>query len=125
MKREITTILMILYTSTALGMGVHFHFCRGQVAGVSLLNNGDYPGCSCDTQETPQECCTDYVVFQKADFHYAPSDAVPAFFSMPLVPFIRAAQPVPFREVQELRYHDRFDKSRSGSIFLLIRVLRI
>jgi len=61
MKRFLTTILSILYMSSALCLTVHVHYCMGKFAGVGFTHNdeGRCGKCGMKKIERSKGCCKD------------------------------------------------------------------
>lgn len=81
MKKILAILLLIIYTSSAVGITVNFHYCQGQLAKVSFLNFEGQKDCACNPQNMPKGCCKDDLVYQKADKHNV-------IQAVPLVKFI-------------------------------------
>lgn len=70
MKKILTIIILVIYTSSALGMAsINYHYCNGQLAQVSFLNFDDKSGCSCNPDAMPKGCCKDELLCQRVDSH--------------------------------------------------------
>lgn len=129
MKKIAAIFLLTIYTSTALGVAINFHYCQGHLAHVSFLNFGVKTGCSCNPDAMPKGCCKDELLFKKADNH----KTVPAPCTINIVSFTPDLPPVSNLHdlvLQEGSYSsDNFDnhfkRSCPQPIYLLIRVFRI
>ncbi|MBS1753932.1 MAG: hypothetical protein JST34_07775 [Bacteroidetes bacterium] len=70
MKKFISILLLVLYSSTAFSVAVDIHFCAGKFSGIAIPGIGINPHCGCDhSSQTHKNCCTDKIVFSKADNH--------------------------------------------------------
>jgi hypothetical protein len=70
MKKFISILLLVLYSSTSFAVVVDIHFCAGRFSGIAIPGIGLNPHCGCDhSSKTHKSCCTDKVVFSKADKH--------------------------------------------------------
>ena len=69
MNRLIAIILLTIYTSTAFGVVINYHYCRGHLTNVSFLNFHKLEGCGCNPQNMEKGCCKDKIQYQKADNH--------------------------------------------------------
>ena len=68
-KKLIAIFLLTVYTATAFGVPVNYHYCNGHLALVSFLNFGGKSGCSCNKDAMPKGCCKDEMHYKKADSH--------------------------------------------------------
>jgi hypothetical protein len=62
-------LLLLIYTNTALGASVNFHYCSGHLSHISIINFGGKTGCSCNPEAMPKGCCKDKLISTKADIH--------------------------------------------------------
>jgi len=69
MKIMIAISLLILYTSSAFGIAVNFHYCDNHISKISVLNFGGHPGCNCNPHGGPMSCCKDVVNCCLSDKH--------------------------------------------------------
>ena len=131
MKKLLAIFLLIIYASTALGgIIVNFHYCKGQLAHVSLLNFGGKAGCSCNPDSMPKDCCKDKTLYKKSDNHKTVQESSTINTISSFTPDLP-----PVNVLHSLALHgcgygsDNFtnDVNRScpQPIYLLIRVFRI
>lgn len=70
MKKIITILFLMIYSSTAFAVTLDIHFCAGKFSEIILLNLGDKPQCGCDhSNPTHTDCCSDKIVLSKTDIH--------------------------------------------------------
>lgn len=129
MKKLSAIFLLIIYTSTALGAAINFHYCSGHLAHISVLNFGGKTGCSCNPEVMPKDCCKDKLLYSKVDNH----KPIQASYTVNIISFTPDLPPVTNLHNFNLREDnsdaDSFYKYvRRGfpdPIYLLIRVFRI
>ncbi len=68
-KELIVIFLITVYTATAFGVAINYHYCSGHLAHVSLLNFGGKSGCACNRKDMAKDCCKDELRYGKADNH--------------------------------------------------------
>lgn len=69
MKKIISILLLVLYSSTAFAITMDVHYCASKFSGISLIGYGG-PHCGCDhSNSTHKGCCTDKIVSLKTDNH--------------------------------------------------------
>lgn len=68
-KKIWVILLLIIYTSAALGATINFHYCKGHLSHISVLNVGGKAGCACNPDAMPKGCCEDKLITSKADNH--------------------------------------------------------
>jgi hypothetical protein len=128
-KKLWAIFLLIVYTSTALGASVNFHFCNGHLAHVSVLNFGGKTGCSCNPDAMPKGCCKDKLIYSQTDKH----NSNPASYTISSISFVPELPPVTnlldlglyspaLNSDNSYKYVRR---SFPDPIYLLIRVFRI
>ena len=69
MKKALAILLLIIYSSTAFGTVVNFHYCGKSLEKISLLNFGNRNTCPCDTGNTPMDCCKNVIHYFKTGKH--------------------------------------------------------
>ena len=69
MKKILAIFLLLIYTSSAFGIAVDYHYCDGQLTHVSLLNFSDHNSCKCNSSDMPQGCCKDKMLYLKGNDH--------------------------------------------------------
>ena len=129
MKKLFAIFLILIYTSTALGMSINYHFCKGHLAHVTVLNFGGKTGCSCNPEAMPKGCCQDKLLYSKVDNH----KSIQASYTINAISFIPHFPPVTdlcnFNLQAGNSNSDSFYKyvrrNFSKPIYLLIRVFRI
>lgn len=77
MKKIFAIFLLLIYTGSAFGIAVDYHFCNGQLTDVSLLHFSDHTGCKCNPSDMPKGCCKDKMVFLKGNDHKSSSIVYP------------------------------------------------
>ena len=81
---------LFIYTSTALGASVNFHYCSGHLAHISIINFGGKTGCSCNPDAMPKGCCEDKLISSKADNH----NSIQAVYTINKISFLPELPPV-------------------------------
>ena len=69
MKKIAAIFLLIVYISTSFGTAINYHYCKGHLTKVSVLNFDGYRGCDCNSTDMPKDCCKDKLKYEKADNH--------------------------------------------------------
>ena len=69
MKKIAAIFLLTVYVSTAFGTAINFHYCKGHLTKVSILNFGSHDKCNCNPTDVPKDCCKDKLKYEKADNH--------------------------------------------------------
>lgn len=69
MKKTIAILLLFIYTVSAFGIAVNYHYCDGYLSGVKVLNFGGKGDCKCDATGIPKDCCKDKLLYIKGDDH--------------------------------------------------------
>jgi hypothetical protein len=123
-------ILLFVYTSTALGATINFHFCKGHLSHVSILNVGGKIGCACNTDAMPKGCCEDKLISAKADNH----NSVQPLYTINKISFAPELLPVNNNLPDLVLYSSSVNSDNSQNyvrrscpdpIYLLNRVFRI
>lgn len=130
MKKLGAIFLLFIYTGTALGASINFHYCKGHLAHVSVLNFGGKAGCSCNPEAMPKGCCEDKLLVSKADNH----NSIQAYHIANVISFAPHLPPVNYLQNLILNsggfnddnsYTKYVKRSCPDPIYLLIRVFRI
>lgn len=130
MKKLGAIFLLFIYTSTALGASINFHFCKGHLAHISVLNFGGKAGCSCNPEAMPKGCCADKLLVSKADNH----NSIQASYIVNTISFAPHLPPVNYLQNLILNsggfnadntWTKYVKRSCPDPIYLLIRVFRI
>lgn len=90
MKKIGAIFLLIIYTSTALGAAINFHYCSGHLAHISVLNVGGKTGCSSNPDTMPKGCCEDKLLYSKTD----KCNSNPASYTISSISFLPEIPPV-------------------------------
>ena len=121
-------LLLTIYTGSAVGISINYHYCHGHLTKISLLNFGNKGGCGCNPKEMPKGCCKDELKYLKIDNHKTIQIAQTSeFVSLAIEPIpSNNYYPIPPIDV----YHSNLNKngiqrSCPQPIFLLNRVFRI
>ncbi|HET9431664.1 MAG TPA: hypothetical protein VFO70_10840 [Chitinophagaceae bacterium] len=128
MKKSIAIFLVLLYASTALGTVIDFHYCKGNLARISILNYGGISGCCCYPKNMPEDCCKDQIQFEKADTHETVQQvALLYYLSIPAKPHVGNNYHItPFQNGYTSRLmNESVSRTCSELIYLLDGVLRI
>lgn len=130
MKRILAIIILIIYTSSALGMVcIDYHYCNGQLAQVSFLNFDDKSGCSCNPDAMPKGCCKDELLCQKVDSHKTVQESytINTGLFTPDLPSVSNLHNLVLQEdgYNPENFYNNVGRSFSQPIYLLIRVFRI
>lgn len=128
-KKVAAIILLIVYTSTALGVGVSIHYCQGYRSHISFLSFGGKSPCACSSDAMPKDCCKDELLSNKVDNH----KVVQASYTVDTISFTPDFPPVNdlhHNQISQECGHnsDNFsprDWRSPNPIFLLNRVFRI
>lgn len=126
MKKIAAILLLTVYVSTAFGTAINFHYCKGHLTKVSILNFGSPDKCNCNPTDIPKDCCKDKVKYEKADNH----NIVQAVQVSELISL--SAEP-PFEYIYDsikvieasVTINPLNQRSHPDPIFLFIRVFRI
>lgn len=126
-KKLVTIILILVYSMSALGMPVRYHYCNDWLTALSISVKTHHD-CPCNTSGAAAGCCKDKVFYLKGDSHRGGSQ----FLQADPMNGLQTDPPVLItlsvfkndEEVFGLPYE--FTKSRSlHPIFLLNKTLRI
>lgn len=128
MKKIITIFLLFIYTATAFGIAVNYHYCGGHLSGIKVLNFGSDDGCKCNPADMPKDCCKDKMLYFKGDNHKSStvSDiALPGSLAGD-IPLTQATLLLPkeFRSISVLTF-DFVRQKSPQPLFLLNGVIRI
>ena len=127
MKKILAIFLLIIYASTAFGTVVSFHYCGKSLIEMSFPEFGAVKSCICDPENGPMDCCTNKLLFQKADNHKSVNSLlIPdmSFFHFTRLPLININLSVDAYNHNEI-IRDSFPPHLPGPIYLLDRVIRI
>jgi len=69
MKKIFAIFLLLIYTGSAFGIAVDYHYCSGHLTHVTILNFGTQGDCKCNSSEMPQGCCKDKMLYLKGSEH--------------------------------------------------------
>lgn len=129
MKKLLALVLILIYTSTALGgILVNFHYCKGHLAHVSLLNFGGKSRCGCNPEDMPKDCCKDELLLKKADNHKTVQESytINTISFGPDLPLVNDLHDLFVQSIYRSDIiHNYFWRSSSQPIYLQIRVFRI
>lgn len=128
MKKFGAIFFLIIYTSTALGETINFHYCSGHLTHISVLNIGGKTSCSCNPDAMPKGCCKDNL-YSKADKHYSN----PASYTISSITFLPGIPPahnlfdlVLYNSFLNTHNFDKYvRRSCQNPIYLRNRVFRI
>jgi hypothetical protein len=129
-KKLLAILSILIYTSTALGgIVVNFHYCKGRLAHISLLNFGGKAGCACNPENIPMDCCKDELLYERADDHRSVQGSY-TFNAILFTPELPPADGLHNQFVQESTYapgnfYKDVRRSCPEPIYLLNRVFRI
>ena len=126
MKKIVAIFFLIVYVSTAFGTAINYHYCKGHLTKISVLNFGGHGGCNCNPKDMPKDCCKDKLLYEKADNHRA-------------IQTVQIVEPISFeaesptldekitvRSVfNSVTIYNSDQRSHPNPIFLLNRVFRI
>lgn len=71
MNRVLTIFLLLIYSASAFGITVNYHYCGNQLTHSTVVNFGSEGGCKCNPEEMPAGCCKDKLICVKGDTHEA------------------------------------------------------
>ena len=72
MKRFIAILFLLIYTTTAFGITLDFHYCQGRMVKPVLLNVSEKPDCCCQhdaSRSMSKGCCKDVIKVSRTDSH--------------------------------------------------------
>ena len=69
MKKIITILLILIYSGSALGIVIDYHYCCSNLTNSTILNFGGHGGCKCNPAKMPSGCCKDRIICMKGDNH--------------------------------------------------------
>ena len=128
MKKIITILLLFIYSVSALGIAVNYHYCQGHLSNVTILNFDSNSGCKCNPSDMPPGCCNNKMLYLKGDDHKSSPVSItvsPGSFAID-VPVIQYTQLLPkeFCIISHITYD--FGRQKSTQLlFLLNSVFRI
>ena len=128
MKKQLAIFFLVVYTSTVFGIAFNFHYCRGHLEKVSLLNISDQVGCSCIPGNMPKDCCKNFLIVLKVDSHkIAQSSSTAVLIPFPVEPFFSNNDYIfTFRSAYAPHFESNNARQSSPEcIYLLNRVFRI
>jgi hypothetical protein len=130
-KSILSILFLFIYVSTALGVGIDYHFCGGQVVDAGLAGFS-HAHCDCPKGSMPKDCCMNELHFCQTDNHKIQGGVtlLPHISSLKepiLFPdFIYPLQAKEFTKKTDLSYnHCRFKYKSSSPLFILNNVFRI
>lgn len=128
MKKIITILLLFIYSVSALGIAVNYHYCQGDLSNVTVLNFGGNGGCVCNPSDMPPDCCKDKMLYLKGDDHKSSPVSITVLpFSLAIdVPVIHYTLSLPkeFCIISHLTF-DFVRQKSTQPLFLLNSVFRI
>jgi len=126
MKKIFAIFLLLIYTGSAFGIGVDYHYCDGQLTHIAILNFGDHRSCKCSGSDMPIDCCKDKMLFMKGDDHNPSLSfvALPGSFVIDVPVHNTLLLPKEFRVISDLTFYFVRQKSPQP-LFLLNSVFRI
>lgn len=128
MKKIITILLLFIYSVSALGIAVNYHYCQGDLSNVTVLNFGGNGGCECNPSGMPPGCCKDKMLYLKGDDHKSSPVSItflPGNFAIDLpVLHYTLLLPKEFCIISYLNF-DFVRQKSTQSLFLLNNVFRI
>lgn len=130
MKKIISILLPVLYTTSSFAITINVHYCGGKYSRLSLANFGGSVHCSCGIHDsTHRGCCSNKTICVKTDNHKTVRQywVSPNFsgFNMPVY-FIN--MPVTYPQVVSLNCHyssSGFIRGHSPSFLTYICTYRI
>lgn len=58
MKRFFSTLLLVVYLISGIGLQINTHLCAGEISSIKIrTSNNLKSNCGCDTKEKENECC--------------------------------------------------------------------
>ena len=67
-KKILTIVLILVYSLSAFGMSVKYHYCMDRLTSISM-DFGVHQDCKCNTSANTEGCCKDKVLCFKGDNH--------------------------------------------------------
>lgn len=67
-KSILSILFLFVYVSTALGIGIDYHFCGGKVVDAKLAGFS-HAHCNCPKGSMPKDCCRNELHFYQTDNH--------------------------------------------------------
>jgi hypothetical protein len=62
-RRLISILLLLIYTTISSGVAVGAHYCGGRLASVNLSLGDHHSKCPCGSKSMKKDCCKDKVVY--------------------------------------------------------------
>jgi hypothetical protein len=119
--------LLIVYTSTAFGVAVNYHYCDNYLFKISILIFRGNNGCIHNQKDLPMSCCKDKPHYQIPFNHnIIPSLSVTGLFSLFQNQYPLQNNLFEFKDGNNydiITFHNR--RSYPQPIYLLYNVLRI
>lgn len=129
MRRFIAIILMLIYANVGFATAINFHFCKGHLSKVSLLNIKFHSSCCCKTNSMADDCCKDKILISKSDNHQSQiSPSLPeAGFKILFIPTIIPQNEPQYnlQNLQKLFFYTKLRSPQIDDIFIAVCNLRI
>jgi hypothetical protein len=128
-KKLIAIFLLTVYTVTAFGVAINYHYCNNHLTQVTFLTFGGKSGCPCHQDAVSKGCCKDVMLYKIADNHKTSQEA----YTINTISFTSCLPPVNDLHNQALQggnyisdiFSDNVRRSCLRPIYILIRVFRI
>lgn len=129
MRRFIAILLLLIYVNVGFAAAINFHFCKGHLSKVSLLNVKFHSSCCCKTNSMADECCKDKILISKSDNHQSQTfPSLPeAGFKILFIPAIIAQNEPQYnlQNLQKLIFYTKPRRRQIDDIFIAVCNLRI
>ena len=83
MKKALTFILLLVYSTASTGLVVNIHYCMDRFDSVQIGNSGSDTCGKCGMHQEENECCFDDVKVLKLNASHLASDLLIPVFSLP------------------------------------------
>ena len=129
MKKLIAIFLLTVYTVTAFGVAINYHYCNNHLTQVTFLTFGGKSGCACHQNAASKGCCKDVTVYKKAGNHKTSQESY-TINTISFTPCLPPVNELHNRAIPGINYisdifSDNVRRCCLQPIYILIRVFRI
>ena len=131
MKKLISILLLIIYSSTSFGVTINFHYCGGKLSGLALSSFGGAVQCGRNHKEaTDKDCCSNKTICAKTDRHKAVQQywISPGISSFILPHYFEKKETLDYTRIESINSYyssSGFTRSHSSSFLTFICTYRI
>lgn len=127
-KKALSILLLLVYMSTAFGIGIDCHYCGGHLSNVAIAGFG-HAQCNCSSKDMQPGCCKNELHFCKTDDHKTQAATIISSFSVNInvpVSYIQDFSPQNLLDKELEKVTDASQKKNNAPpLFIQIRNLRI